>query len=235
MTMPSLLPLHVFAGLVALLSGTAAMSFRKGSRRHRETGHVFVVSMLGLGATGAYIGFTRHEMLNGVMGVLTFYLVTTAWLTARRADARTSPFDYAALLVPLALAAGLAFYGVEAARTPKGALQGYPAFAYFIFGSLALFFAAGDVRMLARGGVSGTQRLARHLGRMCFGLFIATASFFTRTSLFPVVFRTTHLLEVLTFLPLLLMLFWLVRIRRHSWSFFESYRSAAPSMSLPSK
>src|SRR5256885_16029665 len=107
MTMPSLLFLHVFAGLMALLSGTAAMSFRKGSRRHRETGYVFVASMLALGASGAYIGFTAHEILNGVMGVLTFYLVTTAWLTARRGDAQTFPFDYAALLVPLLLAAGL--------------------------------------------------------------------------------------------------------------------------------
>src|SRR5258705_11922579 len=135
------------------------------------------------------------------MGVLTFYLVTTAWLTARRADAHTSPVDYAALLVPLALAAGLAFYGVEAASTPKGALQGYPAFAYFIFGSLALFFAAGDVRMLARGGVSGTQRLARHLGRMCFGLFIATGCLFPLTSSFRLVFRTPHPLDLLAFLP----------------------------------
>jgi uncharacterized membrane protein len=236
MTMPSLLSLHVLAGLVALLSGTAAMSFRKGSRRHRETGHVFVVSMLGLGATGAYIGFTRHEMLNGMMGVLTIYLVTTAWLTARRRDRQTFPFDYAAVLVPVAIGAGLTFYGFAAASTRTGSLHGYPAFAYFVFGSLALLFAAGDVRMLVRGGISGTPRMARHLGRMCFGLFIATASFFTRQSLFPAVLRTTHLLEVLTFLPLLLMVFWLIRVRRYSWSFGrESYRSAAPSMSLPSK
>ena len=234
--MPSLLFLHVFAGLMALVSGTAAMSFRKGSRRHRETGYVFVASMLALGASGAYIGFTAHEIVNGVMGVLTFYLVTTAWLTARRADAQTYPFDYAALLVPLLLAAGLAFYGFAAANSPTGSLQRYPYWAYFIFASLALFFAAGDVRMLARGGVSGRRRMARHLGRMCFGLFIATGSFFTRTSLFPVVFRTTHLLDFLTVLPLMLMIFWLFRVRRYSWSFRrESYRSAAASMSLPSR
>jgi hypothetical protein len=32
--------------------------------------------------------------------------------------------------------------------------------------------------MLLRGGVVGTQRVARHLWRMCFGLFIAAGSFF---------------------------------------------------------
>jgi hypothetical protein len=37
---------------------------------------------------------------------------------------------------------------------------------------------AGDARMLARGGVLGAKRIARHLWRMCFGLFIAAGSFF---------------------------------------------------------
>ena len=235
MTTVNLLYVHVFAGMLALLAGTAAMLFRKGSRRHRETGHVFVASMLGLGATGAYIGFARNETMNGSMGVLTVYLVATAWLTARRADAQTSRFDYVALLVPLAVSAGLVFFGFRAATTPTGSLQGYPAFAYFIFGSLALFFAASDVAMLSRGGVSGTRRIARHLGRMCFALFIASASFFTRQSLFPVVLRTTHVLDVMVFLPLLPMIVWLIRVRRYSWSFRESYRSAAPSISLPSR
>ncbi len=32
--------------------------------------------------------------------------------------------------------------------------------------------------MLARGGVLGAKRIARHLWRMCFGLFIAAGSFF---------------------------------------------------------
>jgi uncharacterized membrane protein len=235
MTTVNLLYLHVFAGMLALLAGTAAMLFRKGSRRHRETGHVFVASMLGLGATGGYIGFASNQILNGSMGVLTVYLVATAWLAARRADAQTSPFDYVALLVPLAVSVGLAFYGFRAATTSTGSLQGYPAFAYFIFGSLALFFAASDVGMLSRGGVSGTRRIARHLGRMCFALFIASASFFTRQSLFPAVLRTTHVLDVMVFLPLLPMIFWLIRVRRYSWSFRESYRSAAPSISLPSR
>jgi hypothetical protein len=36
-----------------------------------------------------------------------------------------------------------------------------------------LLAAAGDLRMLLRGGLFGAQRIARHLWRMCFGLFIA--------------------------------------------------------------
>src|SRR5262245_18276309 len=58
-------PILVFlicVGAIGLLSGATAMSFRKGSRRHRMTGNVFVISMLSLGASGAYLGFMKHQV-----------------------------------------------------------------------------------------------------------------------------------------------------------------------------
>ena len=72
---------------------------------------------------------------------------------------------------------------------------------------------ASDARMLWRGGIFGTQRLARHLWRTCFALFIATASIFlARPQLFPALLTKTHVLFLLGILPLLLMVFWLVRV-----------------------
>jgi hypothetical protein len=65
-----------------------------------------------------------------------------------------------------------------------------PAGAYFFFGVLALLSAAGDVRMLLPAGVSGRQRLVRHLWRICFGWFIATISFFLgQQQVFPAWFE----------------------------------------------
>jgi len=85
---------------------------------------------------------------------------------------------------------------------------------YFFLGSIALLAAVGDVRMLVRGGIFGTQRLVRHLWRMCFALFIASASIFiARPHLFPALFRKTGLLFLLGIGPLILMIFWLVRVR----------------------
>jgi hypothetical protein len=208
-----ILVFHISAGILALLSGTAAMSFRKGSHWHRLTGNVFVLSMLGLSASGAYLGFMKNQMLNGLQGVLTFYLVATAWWTAKRRDGEVGFVDWSALVIPLAVGAGLAFYGLEAANSQTGSRGGDPAAAYFIFGSVALLFAAGDIRMLVRGGVSGSQRIARHLFRMCYALFTATASFFLGRQIFPAFLRKTGLLFLLSFLPLILMIFWLFRIR----------------------
>jgi len=81
-------------------------------------------------------------------------------------------------------------------------------------GSVALLAATGDVRMLLRRRISGTQRVARHLWRMCFALFIASASIFlARQQLFPALLRKTGVLLLLSFLPLMLMIFWMIRVR----------------------
>jgi hypothetical protein len=205
---------HICAGTLAVFAGTGAMSFRKGSHRHGVAGNVFVISMLSLGATGAYLGFTKHQTLNGAMGVLTCYLVATAWWTAKRSEEPRSIVDLGALMVPLAIGGALIAYGLKAAHADTGKMNGYPAGAYFMFGFIALLFAFGDIRMLVRGGVSGTRRIARHLTRMCFAFFIAAGSFFLgRREIFPEAVRRTNVLYLLSFLPLILMLFWLIRVR----------------------
>ena len=192
-------------------------------------GDVFVISMLTLGMTGAYLGFTKHQTLNGAMGVLTCYLVATAWWTARHSDGKTSIVDFGALIVPLAIAASLIAYGLKAANTETGVIDGYPAGGYFMFGFIALLFSFGDVRLLLRGGVSGPRRIARHLTRMCFAFFIAAGSFFLgRQEIFPEAIRKTNILFLLSFLPLILMIFWLVRVR-----FTNKGRTAFREQSLP--
>ena len=74
--------------------------------------------------------------------------------------------------------------------------------------------ATGGIRMLVLGGVSGTQRVVRHLWRMCFAWFIASASIFlARPQIYPALLRRTGVLYLLGVLPLILMIFWLIRVR----------------------
>ena len=147
-------------------------------------------------------------------GTLTFYLVATAWLAAKRRDVGPGIFDWGALLVVLTVGAIQVTYGLEAAFSQTGLKYGYSPGPYFFLGSVAVIAATGDIRMLARHGISGTQRIARHLWRMCFALFIAASSIFlARQQLFPVLLQKAGVLILLSFLPLLLMIFWLVRVR----------------------
>jgi hypothetical protein len=205
---------HIVSGTLGMLSGFVAVFLRKGSRRHALAGKVFVISMLILSASGAFLAIMKHQPGNILGGALTFYLVATAWMTARRKEEETGIFDWAALLVVSAIAAVELTFGFEAAMSPTGLKYDYPPWPYFIFGLVAVLATVGDVRMLGRGGISGTKRLARHLWRMCFALFIAAASIFlARQQIFPAFLRQTGVLVLLSFLPLILMIFWLVRVR----------------------
>src|SRR6266481_2590176 len=94
---------HICGGSLGLLSGTAAMAFRKGSPRHVVAGKVFVASMPAMGAFATYLAITTHQPNNIGGGILTVYLIGTAWLTARRRDGETSRFDWGLILIPLTL------------------------------------------------------------------------------------------------------------------------------------
>lgn len=209
-----LLWFHIGGGAIGLLSGFLALALRKGSRRHRLAGKVFAVSMVCMAGAAAWLAVMKSQPSNVLAGTLTVYFVATAWATIRRRAGETSKFDWVALLVPLAVGAVMMTNGVQALNSPTGSKYGVPAGMHFFLGALALSAAAGDVRMLLRGGVFGTQRIARHLWRMCFGLWIAAGSvFLARQQLFPAFLRNTGALYVLTALPLLMMIFWMVRIR----------------------
>jgi hypothetical protein len=209
-----MLLLHICSGIFGVLSGAVALSCRKGSRRHGLAGIIFAVSMMGLGATGVHLAIVRHTPGNLFGGTLTFYLVATGWMTGKRKEAGSSLFDWSALAAVLAIGTVSVIFGIQAATSPTGLKYDYNAGPYFFLGSIAAISAIGDVRMLLRGGISGGQRIARHLWRMCFALFIGSASIFlARQHLFPIFMRKSGMLVLLSVAPLLLMIFWLIRIR----------------------
>ena len=86
MPYPPVLVVHICGRALGLLSGTAAMSFRKGSDRHVLAGRIFVASMLVMGIAAVYVAIQKHQPNNIGGGIITVYLIGTAWLTARRRD-----------------------------------------------------------------------------------------------------------------------------------------------------
>ena len=210
-----LLVLHISAGILGMLSGTAAMSFRKGSRRHALAGNIFVMAMLTMAASAMFLAVMKHQTGNILGGIFTFYLLATAWFAAKRTDGGVSALGWVALLAPLAVAAANGYFGVQKALSPTPSPDGVPAGMNFFMGSICLLAAVGDIRMLLRGGVFGVQRITRHLWRMCFGLFIATGSFFLGqgSKVFPAFIVKSGLLLIPAVLPLPLLIFWIFRVR----------------------
>jgi hypothetical protein len=115
------------------------------------------------------------------------------------------------------------FHGFQKVTGREPVDPGTFAFMQLFMGSVILLAGLGDLRVILRG-ISGRRRIARHLWRMCFGWFIATGSFFLgQQQVFPAAIRKTGLLIVPAVLPLILLVFWLVRVR-----FTNAYRSRAP-------
>ena len=65
------LSIHILAGVVGLLSGFTSLFAAKGARLHRQSGNVFVWSMLIMGVSGAVLAAIRGVESSVVAGTLT--------------------------------------------------------------------------------------------------------------------------------------------------------------------
>jgi hypothetical protein len=224
-----LLILHILGGSIGLLAGTVAMTVRKGGDLHRASGNVFTAAMLTLASSAFCLAILKSQQGNIIGSIGTFYLISTAWLAGRGGE-RTGLMDWGALLVGLAGAATAIALGVYTLHNPGGIdTATAPAGMSFFFGAILLLAATGDIRMLARGGISGRQRITRHLWRMCYGLFIATGSFFLgQQQVFPAFLRGSVFLTILALLPLSLLIYWLLRVR-----FSKAYQNPLPPNPVP--
>jgi uncharacterized membrane protein len=218
MTGTFLLPIHIIGGSIAIVAGFISVFAVKGLKLHRKSGMIFVYSMVVLSLTGAVIAILRNQPPNIIGGSLALYMVITAFLTVRPRDGRSRWIDAAALVVGITVAAAAIKFGFDAANTATGNMNGVPAGMMFFFGAVATLAALGDIRMMRSGGLQGAQRIARHLWRMCFSLFIASGSFFLgQAKVIPKPIRIFPVLFFLALLPLVLLLYWLVRVRFTKW------------------
>lgn len=206
--------IHIAGGMAALVTGAVAVAVRKGSGMHVAVGTGFVVSMLVLGITASILAPFKSPPDSPIGGIMVCYFVATAWMTARRRDGATGRFEKVACAIVLAIAIAIIAGGFEAALDPK-ARPGPPgAGGLFLLGGICLLAGLLDLRFILRGTLSATQRISRHLWRMCFAFFIATGSFFLgQQDVMPQAVRGSPFLFVLALAPIGLMAFWLVRVR----------------------
>lgn len=217
---------HILTGLLGIISGATALFAYKGANLHRRSGGIFVVAMLIMSSSGALMALQKAEVLSVLGGLLTFYLVTTAALAVRR-KTYARFIDVGAMLMAFAVGTAYFYFGFRVASSAALAAGELPAPPYFFFGTVALLAAALDLRLLLAGGVHGAQRLARHLWRMCFALFIATASFFLgQPQVFPEAIRNPLILALPVVAVLIMMLYWLIPVLFS----MRGYKSKAPGM-----
>jgi len=205
---PAILPFHIIGGVLALVFGYTALFATKGAPLHRKSGTFFVFAMVAMSLTGALMAFLDPSPSSQIAGLLTFYFVTTALLTVKRRE-EPQRIDIALTLFAVAVAIFAFKAGFELARTGRPEMG-----PMFVFGAVGLMAAIGDVRVMRAGGIHGRRRIARHLWRMCFAMWVAAASFFWGPpGRVPEVIRIPALLPIPVLLPVVVMLYWLWRIR----------------------
>ncbi|MEO8576289.1 MAG: hypothetical protein ABI556_06310 [Gemmatimonadales bacterium] len=203
---------HFGVGLTALVSGTIALIVAKGGKLHKKSGIVFTVAMIGLGVSAAAISAYEGKPITG--GIFVVYLVFTAMTTVKPVPGSGRTLDIALMVLAFGLAAEMYWSGVTVWGLPGHSFQGVPAGMILFLGTICLLAGIGDARMIREGGLRGARRLARHLWRMCFGLFVATGSFFLGQMKFlPESLQSMPLMMVLGIAPLPILLYWMWRVR----------------------
>ena len=218
--------LHIGGGTIGLVSGTVAAFASKGGRLHRAAGNVFFVSMLVMAVFAVYLAVVRPgQLVNVFIGVFAFYLVATGWMTVKRKAGTTGLAEKIALTVSVVLCAPFAVLSFQLATglPPffKSAvpLEGPVLVAIYSFTTVIGIAALADAKVVLAGGISGAPRIARHLWRMCLGLTLAAGSAFTNglPRLLPGPMHVPAAFFVPQFLPVGLMLFWMIRVRFTNW------------------
>lgn len=219
--MPPTVIVHIAAGGMGLLSGAAALAFRKGDGLHRAAGTVFFVAMLIMSAIGAGMAALKPDRITTFVGIITFYLVATSWVTVRRPPGEIGRFETGGFFVALGIMAADLIFGWQGLTSPHGRIDGAPYQTAFVFAAVAAIAAVSDLTVIRRLGVSGAPRIARHLWRMCVALLIAALSFFLgQQKVMPPSIRGSPILFMPVLAPLVLMVFWLLRVR-----FTKAFRS----------
>jgi uncharacterized membrane protein len=218
--------LHIAGGTVGLVSGTTAIFARKGGRLHRSAGTVFFISMLVMAALAIYLSIVRPgQIVNLFIAAFASYLVVTGWMAVRSPSGAAGFGDKVALVVALCLCAPFLLLSAQRALgispffTSAIPLEGPVLVALYGFTSVLVIAALGDAKVVFAGGILGAPRIARHLWRMCLGLTMAAGSAFTNglPRLLPGPMHVTPIFFLPQFVPLVLMVFWLIRVRLSGW------------------
>jgi len=222
-----LLPIHIVAGGLAVVLGAVALSAKKGGALHRRSGMLFVYAMLVMATTASILEFLRSPAAtNLIAALMTVYFVGTALTAVRPVSRWTRVIDVAALVVATGLALVAIVGGVDAVNSPGLSPGGVPfrtiGVMSFVLATVLLLAAVGDVRIMRSGMPRGGPRLARHLWRMCFALFIAAGSFFSIRRRVATILPEPFTTGPMRALPIVLlfgaMFYWLWRVRRRGTS-----------------
>lgn len=215
--------IHTPAGTIALVAAAAGLLTNKGSNIHRKAGRYFTISMLIMLISGFVAALIKESIDDMFLSTVVIYTVFTAWLTPHHKNNETGLLEHLALGWILAIAIA-AFFMQANSNDP------FTPSIYLFWAGFAVMCAFGDVGNLLRAGISGKQRIIRHVWRIGFSLVWAALALADKivkmlgsnVNDLPQE-QLLYIVAVPTILILLVVLYWIVNIWFFSRNKFASY------------
>lgn len=179
---------HIFAGVLALLSGLIPMLTRKGGNIHRKSGILYFWSMFWLFFTSIIsFFFFRGNFFLLVIGVFSFHMCFTGYrILYRKKAGEHSWVDLAGAYITLVAGIGVEIYGVYLISKYEFNTM---MILSFIFGIFTINNAVSDLKIFKMTHTD--EKLwwfYHHINAMC-GAYIATVTAFLVNAIGPYVYQ----------------------------------------------
>lgn len=172
----TLLILHIISGTITLLSSIIAIGSKLADSAHRWhviSGRLFFIGMTGIFITGLSMSSIRFNPPMLFIAIFSFYF---AWMGRRYAiNRKGTPDQLDRIVVPMML---IGFIGMVAYGVYSQYFQGQSfGIVIMVFGIIGVLNAYTDWQILRKGGATGKERIAEHLGKMLGGTIAAITAF----------------------------------------------------------
>ncbi|WMN61754.1 hypothetical protein NI389_18260 (plasmid) [Pseudoalteromonas xiamenensis] len=203
-----LLIFHIAMGTMGIVSGFSVIAVKKGGALHKRIGRVFFITMFFMGLSGCVIAWFKHIPLSMLNGGLVCYFVLSA-LLVMRPKTSSALISKGLFVFGLILVTGYSSYFYFALSVSPALIGGFGPSAFAMFGLITLYALCEDLHFLFSNHVSKRFVLIRHLWRMLFPLFMASAAVFLgQTKHFPAIIAANGVLIVPVLFVLCSLFFW---------------------------
>ena len=179
--MEYLLPIHILAGIIALLAAAFAICSEKGKKIHITAGRTYFWGMAGIFLTALPMSIITSDVFLFLIAFFSFYLAFAGRRFAQNRKGIASIVDWIA--VGLMIAAGLGMWVLAVFYSIENNSQ---YITLTVFGFLAILLGYTDYIAYKRQEATGKKRIARHLSNMMGGtIAVVTAVLVVNVNMEP--------------------------------------------------
>ena len=162
--MQILLPLHILAGTIALVSAVLAVLSEKGKRLHVISGRTYFYGMAAVFFTAIPMSIISRNIFLFLIAIFSFYLAFAGMRFARNKAGIAATLDWIA--VSSVILSGLGMWILAGTYFLNGDTQ---YIVLLVFGFLAITLGYADLRGYKNNSIKGKERISRHLTSMMGG------------------------------------------------------------------